>query len=68
MLAAAKVNFSMDEIYTLAGSTEGMSGSDLKNWVAKTQQRAVARAMAHGGASTYDLDVADFVETAAVKR
>lgn len=68
MLAAAKVNFSADQIATLAGACEGMSGADLKNWITRAQQKAVARAMVQGGASNYDLGVADFVETAAVKR
>lgn len=64
MLSTAKANFSLDEVFTLAGISEGMSGRHLKNWVTKAQQRAVSRARKQGGVSKYELTVEDFVETA----
>lgn len=43
---------------------EGMSGRDIKNWMAIAQKAAVNRAVAQGGAKFYKLTVADMLATA----
>jgi SpoVK/Ycf46/Vps4 family AAA+-type ATPase len=62
LLSQCKASFSDEDVALLAAHSEGMSGGDLKNWVEKAQQRAVARAIAAGGAEHYSMETADFFQ------
>ena len=64
LLNAAKAEATVYEtVGTLAGSAEGFSGRDLKNWIAKAQQHAVMKAMKAGGPSQYRLAAENLVAT-----
>lgn len=45
---------------SLAGVSEGTSGRDLKNWIARSEQKAVQRAVAKGGPAHFILTFEDF--------
>jgi SpoVK/Ycf46/Vps4 family AAA+-type ATPase len=64
MLAQAKAQSTAADLAILAEHSEGMSGRDIKNWVANAQKSAVNRAVASGGAKFYKLTVADMLATA----
>lgn len=65
MLTGKKLSFPLAEgAKYLSGWTEGMSGRDIKNWIAKAEQAAVGRALALGGPERFSLDLVDFVSTA----
>jgi SpoVK/Ycf46/Vps4 family AAA+-type ATPase len=68
MLAQAKAQSTAADLAILAEHSEGMSGRDIKNWVAIAQKAAVNRAVASGGAKFYKLTVADMLATASSVR
>jgi SpoVK/Ycf46/Vps4 family AAA+-type ATPase len=45
---------------TLAEMSNGKSGRDLKNWIARAEQKAVQRAVLMGGPEHFMLTVDDF--------
>jgi SpoVK/Ycf46/Vps4 family AAA+-type ATPase len=68
MLGEAKASFCVQDVSVLVEHSEGLSGRDVKNWITKAQQRAVSRAVENGGASNYQLAVADMLATAGAAR
>jgi SpoVK/Ycf46/Vps4 family AAA+-type ATPase len=64
MLVSAKASLETQDLAVLAAHSEGMSGRDIKNWITKAQQHAVARAVANGGASEYQFSTANMLATA----
>jgi SpoVK/Ycf46/Vps4 family AAA+-type ATPase len=64
MLGQAKAQSTAADLAILAEHSEGMSGRDIKNWVANAQKAAVSRAVADGGAKFYQLTVVDMLATA----
>lgn len=61
LLQVKKVDFDCaSACQTLAETSEGKSGRDLKNWIARAEQRAVQRAVLKGGPKHFLLALDDF--------
>jgi AAA+ superfamily predicted ATPase len=63
MLGQRKAQLTGADLAILAEHSEGMSGRDIKNWVANAQKVAVNRAVSEGGAKFYKLTGADMLAT-----
>jgi len=62
LLQSKRVNFERaPTCQALAGMSNGKSGRDLKNWIARAQQKAVQRAVVQGGPEHFMLTVDDFL-------
>lgn len=64
MLKGKRVSFDIDSgSASLSYASEGMSGRDLVNWLARAEQKAVMRAVAKGGPEHFSLALNDFEPT-----
>lgn len=62
LLRAKTVDFNLlSTCNFLAGKSEGFSGRDLKNWIARAEQKAVCRAIHAGGPKHFMLTINDFL-------
>ena len=61
LLQPKKVDFDRaSACQSLAGMSDGKSGRDLKNWIARAEQKAVQRAVVKGGPKHFILALDDF--------
>jgi ATP-dependent Zn protease len=61
LLQAKRIDFDCaSACATLAARSVGKSGRDLKNWIARSEQKAVQRAVAAGGPAHFILTREDF--------